>query len=112
MTKESPLQTVKRLYGSKDKLVDSIADYARDDDEDKNEAIERLKSLSNRKLLRMASISERVKELGGRDELAAAVAATEGRDKDSDYTAKLRTYTPAMLVDRLDSAKRRARKAS
>lgn len=112
MTKESPLQKVKRLYGSKDKLVEAVADFARDADEDKGDAAQRLASLSNSKLLRMAAVSERVAKIGGRDALATEVATTEGRGRDGDYVAKLKTYTPAMLLDRLDAAKRRARKAS
>lgn len=112
MTKETPLQTMKRLYGSKDKLVDAVVDFARDEGEDKGEAVERLKVLSNRKLLRMANTAERVKQLGGRDKLAAAVAEAEGRGADTDYIDKLKTLTPTMVLDRLDTAEKRGRKAS
>jgi hypothetical protein len=101
---------MKRLYGSKDKLVDAVVDFARDDGEDKAQATERLKVLSNRKLLRIAATAERVKEIGGRDELAKAVATAEGRGADADYVDKLKTLTPTMQLDRFDAAERRSRR--
>ena len=110
MSKESPLQTVKRVYGSKDKLVVAVADFARDDNEEKAEAAQRLANMSNKKLLRMAAMAEKVKGLGGRDGLVDAVASAENRAKDADYISKLKTLSPAMLLDRLDAAERRARR--
>lgn len=112
MAKESPLETMKRLYGSKEKLVDAIVDFAQDPDEEKSEAVNRLKVLSNRKLLRMAAVAEKVKERGGREALAGAVAEAEGRSKDADYVTKLGTLTPAALLDRLGAAERRASRAT
>lgn len=112
MTKETPLQTMKRQYGTKDKLVDAVVDFASDEGEDKGEATERLKVLSNRKLLRMAATAERVKQAGGRDKLAAQVAEAEGRGGDADYVEKLKTLTPTMQLDRLDAAQRRARRTA
>jgi hypothetical protein len=102
---------MKRLYVSKDKLVDAVTDFARDQNEDRAEAATRLAALSNRKLLRMAKTAERVKQAGGRDKLAAAVAAAEGRGADADYVAKLMTLTPTMQLDRLDAAEKRGRRA-
>lgn len=112
MAKETPLETMKRLYGSKEKLVDAIVDFAKDPDEDKGEAVNRLKVLSNRKLLRLAEVSEAVQARGGRDGLVAAISEVEGRGKDADYVEKLRTLTAAALLDKLGAAERRASRAT
>lgn len=109
MAKESPIETMKRLYGSKDKLVDAVVDFAKDPSEDKSAATERLKVLSNRKLLRLAEVAEKTKARGGREPLATAVAEAERRGKDADYIEKLKTLSPATLLDRLGAAERRAR---
>lgn len=112
MAKESPLQAMKRLYGSKEKLVDAIVDFAKDPEEDKGEATARLKALSNRKLLRIARVAEATGAKGGREPLASAVAEAEGRGKDADYVAKLGTLSAATLLDRLGAAERRAARAA
>lgn len=108
MAKETPLQTMKRLYGSKDKLVDSLAKAAQQADEDLDEAKTRLMSASNKKLLRLAEVTSSVADkYGSVDKLADALATTLGRAKDSDYVAKLRTLSAASLLDRMRAAERR-----
>lgn len=110
MAKETPLQAVKRLHGSKDKLVDSIADACRQADEDKSQTVERLKTVSNKKLLRLAEVTQAVnQQYGGADKLVDALAATLGRSKDADYVAKLRSYSTGRLYDMMRAAEKRAR---
>jgi len=108
MAKETPIQTVKRLFGSKEKLVESVLDFARDDDEDKSETKERLTVLSNKRLLRLAKRSEEVAKHGGRDSLATKVADAQGRGKDADYVARLKRMTAGRLLDMMGTALQRA----
>jgi hypothetical protein len=113
MAKETPLQTVKRIYGSKEKLVDSLVDVAKSAGEEAAEVKSRLLSASNKKLLRLAEVSAQVKErYGSRDKLAESVADALGRAKDSDYVAKLKSFSSGRLLDLAKSAERRARRAS
>jgi len=109
MTKETPLQAVKRLYGNKDKLIESVIDVAKDAGEEVSEVKERLVSVSNKKLLRLAEVSKQLKEQygGSKDKLADALAATLGRAKDSDYVAKLRTLSAPRLIGLMRAASKR-----
>lgn len=113
MPKETPLQTVKRLYGSKDKLIDSVVDAAKGAGDDVSDLKERLMTASNRKLLRLAAVSQTIKErYGGRDKLIGKLSETVGKAKDSDYVEKLRGLSSARLLDLMGAAERRAKKAS
>jgi hypothetical protein len=109
---ETPLQTVKRLYGSKDKLVDSLVGALGVDGEDAGEVKDRLAKISNRKLLRLAEVRNTVeRDYGSKDKLVAAVADAGGKAKDRDYVTKLASYSFARLLDMATAAKKRARKA-
>lgn len=111
MTKETPLQAVKRRFGSKEQLVDSLAEAVRGASEDAAEAKERLKTLSNKKLLRLAEISQTVKDqYGSKDKLVDALSQSIGRAKDNDYVNKLRTLSTARLMDMKRAADRRLRR--
>jgi hypothetical protein len=113
MAKETPLQAVKRLHGSKDKLIDKLVDVARGEDEDAGEVKERLGTISNKKLLRLADVSKLVKEkYGSRDKLVDALSKSLGKAKDADYAARLRTISTARLLDLARAADRRAKTAS
>ena len=113
MSKETPLQSVKRRFGTKDQLVDSIAETVRGASEDVAVAKERLKSLSNAKLLRLTEISQTVKDkYGSKDKLADALSESLGRAKDNDYVKKLRTLSAPRLLDMKRAADRRARRQS
>lgn len=109
--KKTPLQSVKDLYGGKEKLVEKILDLLERGEEETEELKKRLLAASNSKLLRLAKISEDVKsKYGSREKLAEAVAGALGRAKDSDYVKRLGQYTPARLLDMAQHAARRARK--
>jgi hypothetical protein len=111
MAKETPLQAVKRLYGSKEKLIDKLVDLARDPDEDAGEVKERLATVSNKKLLRLADVQKRVKDkYGSRDKLVDALGKSMGKAKDADYLASLGSISTARLLDMARRAERRATK--
>jgi hypothetical protein len=113
MAKETPLQAVKRLYGSKDKLIDQLVDVVRDGDEEAAEVKERLGTVSNKKLLRLAEVSKQVKDkYGNRDKLVDSLSKSLGKARDADYSTSLRTISTARLVDMARAADRRARRAA
>lgn len=99
--KETPLAKVKRLHGSKESLVDSVAaDLARESDEDAGELKQRLLGASNKQLLRLAEVLKTVKDkYGSKDKLVEALSAARGKAKDGDYQAKLRTLPLPRLLD-------------
>ncbi len=111
--RETPMQAVKRIYGSRDKLVDSLAKSLKDAEEDAGELKDRLLRISNKKLLRLAEVSKQVSEkYGDKDKLVASIADAYGKAKDSDFVAKLSSYSPARLLDMANAASKRARKAA
>ena len=111
MAKETPLQAVKRLYGSKDKLIDKLVEVARGPDEDAGEVKERLATVSNQKLLRMADVGKRVKDqYGSRDKMIDALCKSVGKSKDKDYQASLGNLSTARLLDLTRAAERGARR--
>lgn len=112
MAKETPLQAVKRLYQSKEKLIDKVVEVAREADEEVAEVKERLATVSNRKLLRLAEVGKAIKEkYGSREKLVAAVSAALGKAKDKDYVSRLKQYSSARLLDIARGAERRTRRS-
>jgi regulator of protease activity HflC (stomatin/prohibitin superfamily) len=109
MTKPTPLQATKSQYGTKEKLIESVANVAKEADEDASDVKARLADVSNKKLLRLAEVAQKLdKQYGGsKDKLADAVAAAQGRSKDSDYVEKLRTHSAARLFDLYRAASKR-----
>lgn len=99
--KETPLATVKRLHGTKEKLVDSlIPRLAEDSDESKSELKERLLSVSNQKLLRLSAAMQLMAEkYGGKEQLVEAISSARGKGKDQDYKDKLETYSVPRLLN-------------
>ena len=108
--KETPLQTVKRLYGSKDKLVDIVAKALSDLEEQTEDLKERLRVASNKKLLRLAAVAEELKSYGSKDKFAEALANTLNRAKDADYVARLKEMSITRLLDMMKAAEKAARK--
>ena len=100
--KETPLQAVKRLYGSKDKLVETVAKALSDLEEQADDLKERLKVASNKKLLRLAEVAKEVKaNYGNKDKFVENVAAALNRAKDADYIGRLKR----MSIPRLSEMK-------
>ena len=109
MAIDTPVQTMKKLHGSKDKLISSIVSSAKQDGESDEDATARLKSVSNQTLLRMGEVAKHLADRGGRDKVVAAIGEAMGRAKDSDYLTKLGTFSNGKLMDTLRSAEKRAK---
>ncbi|MBE7448017.1 MAG: hypothetical protein HS111_03750 [Kofleriaceae bacterium] len=105
-----PLARMKALYGTKDKLVDSIAGVLATDGQDEGALKDRLLKASNQQLLKLAAVAEQVKKTyGDRDKLVGALAKALNRAKDQPYVAKLASLSLPRRVDMAKAAERRAR---
>ena len=66
--------------------------------------------MSNRKLLRLADVSKRVKDkYGTRDKLVETLGKSLGKSKDADYLTRLRNISTPRLLDLARTAERRAK---
>lgn len=100
MAKQTPLAIVKEKYGSKDKLVETVAGLLEaQEGESAEEFTARLKRVANAKLLHLVQVGEAAKAAGGRDKLVAAVAELQGKAKDKDYVASLSAQSLSALLD-------------
>ena len=111
--KEAPLAQVKRLHGSKEKLVDATVEILgkeEDSDESSAELKVRLMAASNKKLLRLHGSLVTLKEkYGSKEKLVESLSEAQGKSKDEDYKAKLHTYSIHQLLDMMNAASRKAR---
>jgi hypothetical protein len=97
-------------YGSKESLAKSLAASLARPDEDTDVIAARLRTASNRQLLRLATVTETVKKKwGSREKLIAAIGAAKKKSKDQDYLARLDTFSLPRLLDLVTSAERQAR---
>ena len=104
-SQETPLQAVKRLYGNKEKLVDTLVASLRKDDSD--DLKERLLKSSNKKLLRLVDASKTVTDKhGSTDQLAEVIAVAKGKGKDRDFIERLQRCSPPQLLDLASSAQK------
>ncbi len=111
MAKLSPLQNVKKLFGSKEQLLSKVADLIpANDGESREDFIKRLKYVANAKLLRLAEIGEKVKSLGGRSALATKVAELRAQAKDKDFAQKLGKLPLPRLLDMFNALSRKGKK--
>lgn len=111
MAKLSPLQIVKRDFGSKEKLVDKLAGsiIERIEGEGDDDFRQRLLSISNKKLLRLNAVSTRVSsDFGGKEGLVDAIVGMKFTKPNADYKTKLMTFKITRLVDLHDSLKKNA----
>jgi hypothetical protein len=105
-----PKARVLEAHGGKDALAKTLAATLAKGDEDTDQIEARLRTASNAQLLRLAQVSEKVKQKwGNREKLIAAIGTSENKSKDKDYLAKLETFSLAHLVDLALAAERRAR---
>jgi hypothetical protein len=113
-TKKSPLARQREEHESKEKLVDrviSVLGSITKSDEDKDTVKARLLAASNKKLIRLHEVGSEIKsKYGSVDKLAEAVGAALGRAKDAPFVDKLKSYTPARLLDLMKSAEKRGKK--
>lgn len=107
---KSPLQIVKEKYGSKDKLIEAAAKVLEPaQGEESGEFKQRLKYVSNAKLLHLVDVADRVAKLGGKSALAQSVADLRKQGKDKDFVRKLGESSMSALVDMHRSLSRAAK---
>jgi hypothetical protein len=95
-----PRGRVAAAHGSKEALAKSLAAAIARADEDTDVIAARLRTASNRQLLRLASVTERVKKKWGtREKLIEAIGAAQKKSKDQDYLARLETYSLPRLLE-------------
>jgi hypothetical protein len=110
MAKETPVQAMKRLYGSKEKLIEQVVDVAKSAGEEASEVKDRLVAVSNQKLLRLAEVGKVIKDkYGSRDKLVVSLSSALGKAKDKDYVEKLKGYSPSRLLDMMKTVERKNR---
>lgn len=114
MPKITPLQNVKKLFGSKDQLVAKVAELLPSSfsGESVEDFKKRLKYVANNKLLRLVEIGEKAKKLGGVQAIVDKIAELKGQAKDKDFKAKLATFSVPSLVDLHQSLTRKAKKTA
>ena len=98
----TPINKVKKQFGSKEKLVDTILGLIkRSTDQSKDQFKRILQSQSNRKLLILFKREQTVKEqFGNRDKLIEAIAkSAKGKTEDKDYRKQLNLRTTGQLLD-------------
>lgn len=112
MIKLSPLQIVKRDFESKENLVDKLVDgFDAREGESTEDFRKRLLAVSNKKLLRLFKVKNRMAEEFGGDKgkLVDAIVGFKFNGKgDNDYRTKIGGYQAARLLDLHDSLKKKA----
>ena len=105
-----PLQQVKKLYGSKEKLAATVAEFfSPAEGESAEDFLSRLNRIANAKLLRLAKVGAALKELGGRDAVITAITELAGLTKDKDFASKLSSYADPRLLDMHRSLSRKSK---
>ncbi len=100
--KKSPLQRVKAEFGSKDALAGKLIPLLdRSEDEDSADFERRIKTASNKQLLRLWAAEEKVKaDFGSKDKLIDAIVKGRFDGKDNaDYRTKISGYAKTRLLD-------------
>jgi hypothetical protein len=114
MPKNSPLQQVKKLHGSKDSLVARVAELL--PSSFSGEAVEdykkRLKYVANSKLLRLVKLGEEFASLGGVEKIVDTIALLRGQAKDKDFKASLGKLSIPRLLDLHRSLARKTKAAA
>ncbi len=106
----TPLQQVKKLHGSKEKLAATVAGYFSPAEGESAEDFQsRLLRVANAKLLRLARVGAAIKELGGRDAMITAITELAGLAKDKDFASKLKSYADPRLLEMHTSLTRKAK---
>jgi hypothetical protein len=104
---------MKRIYGSKDKLLDAAVKALAELGEDADQLRERLRLASSKRLMRLVEVGVEIKKtFGNRDKLVAAVVKAANKAKDSDFVARLEAMPLPRLLDLARAAQRRGAKAA
>ena len=110
MSRETPLQKMKRLHGSKDKLIAAVVKALQGLGADADDLDERLAGAPNGRLLRLLDAAQAVQErYGSKDKLVDAICTAEGKAKDGDYRERLGGEPIPKLLDQANAAERRVR---
>ncbi|TVR01223.1 MAG: hypothetical protein EA398_10310 [Deltaproteobacteria bacterium] len=99
--RKSPLMKVKEQFGSKEALAGKLAPLLRrPEDEPEEEFERRLRTTSNRKLLRLWEAEERTKALGGRDAVIDFIMKAKfGERPEAAFRTRLEGYANTRLLD-------------
>lgn len=99
--KKSPLQQVRDEFGSKEALAEKLIPVLdRREEESDEDFSNRIKTASNKQLLRLWRVEERVKsDFGTRDSLLDKIVDLKFGNANAGYRTKLDGYTNARLVD-------------
>lgn len=101
--KKSPMTIVKERFGSKEELANKLIPRLDrlDADESSEDFERRLRTASNRKLLRLWEAEERVqKEFGSRDKLIDAIMTLKFAGKpEAAYRTRLERYAKTRLLE-------------
>ena len=100
MAKQTPLQEVKERFGSKTTLADKLIDVLEcDEGVEKDEFERRVRTASNKQLLRLHEVHETVsKGFGSKEGLVKAIV-DKRFPKGNDNQAKLLSQRPTRLLD-------------
>jgi hypothetical protein len=105
-----PRGKLQAAHESKEALAKKLAATLARADEDADVIAARLRTASNRQLLRLASVTETVKKKwGSREKLIAAIGAAKKKSKDQDFLTRLDTYSLPYLVELATTAARHSR---
>lgn len=107
--KKSPIQRVREEHGSKEQLAGKLISLLdRRDGEDDAAFERRIRTASNKQLLRLWAAEQRVKaDFGGKDQLVTKIVDLKFPGKpNADYHARLMRYAKTRLLDLHDSLAR------
>lgn len=110
MAKMSPLQKVKTEFGTKNALADKLLPLLdRPEGDDEAAFAKRIRTSSNKQLLRLWDAQQRLKtEFGTKEALCDAIVKFKFGGANADYRNKLATYAVTRLLDLHDSLKKQA----
>ncbi len=110
--RQPPMQIVKEQFGSKDKLIETVAELVGKDKDEISDLKESLRGSANAKLLRL---HERMTEIqqrwGGVDELVEEILSRLKRTRDEEYRESLLRKSPGRLLDLMGRLEKRGRAA-
>ena len=106
--KKAPMDVVKERFGSKDKLIEAVAELVGKNKEQVGELKDSLRGAANGKLLRLHGMMSEIKErFGSVDKLVDEILGKQNRAKDQDYRKSLLAKTPGRLLDLLRRVSRK-----
>lgn len=98
--KKAPMDVVKERFGSKDKLIEAVAELVGRNKEQVAELKESLRGAANGKLLRLHGMMTEIKDrFGGVEKLVDEILGKQNRTKDQDYRKSLLGKSPGRLLD-------------